>query len=101
MNDDPNSARLAPLVGAGSALGLVDALKSVTETRPAKPETVGTQPGPRWTSRHKPSGKPPEHRLFDQIWVSPALEDNVKTQRSTGERNTAATGPTTTPHGSR
>ncbi len=77
MNDDPNSTRLAPLLSVGAGLGLVDALALVSETRPSKAEAVGAQPGARWTSRHKESGEPPEHRLFDQIWVSPALGDNV------------------------
>jgi hypothetical protein len=26
-----------------------------------------------WTHRFKPTGQPPEHHLFDQIWLSPAL----------------------------
>ena len=71
MNDDPDSEFLAPLVQ--SNLKLVDGLAAVEETRSSKPETVGSQPGPRWTSRYKKSGEPPEHRLFDQIWVSPSL----------------------------
>jgi exonuclease III len=31
----------------------------------------------RWTGRYKESGKPAEHRLFDQIWVSPTLGSKV------------------------
>ncbi|MEL6983871.1 MAG: endonuclease/exonuclease/phosphatase family protein [Actinomycetota bacterium] len=72
MNDDPDSDFLAPVLD--SPLGLVDALTEVTETRESKHENLGPQPGPRWTSRYKPSGEPPQHRLFDQIWVSPGLE---------------------------
>jgi endonuclease/exonuclease/phosphatase family metal-dependent hydrolase len=75
MNDDPDSPHMAPVVD--SSLKLVDALESVSETRESKPETLGPQPGPRWTSRHKESGVPPEHRLFDQIWVSPSLKTRV------------------------
>ena len=26
-----------------------------------------------WTDRFKPTGLPAEYRLFDQIWLSPAL----------------------------
>jgi exonuclease III len=26
-----------------------------------------------WTHRFKPTGQPPEHHLFDHIWLSPAL----------------------------
>jgi endonuclease/exonuclease/phosphatase family metal-dependent hydrolase len=74
MNDDPDSEFLAPML---EPLHLVDALGEVTETRPAKHEQVGPQPGPRWTSRHKESGLPPEHRLFDQIWTSPGLEGRI------------------------
>lgn len=76
MNDDPDSPHMAPVV-ASTELGMVDALIGVTETRPSKPETVGPQPGPRWTSRHKKSRQDPEHRLFDQIWVSPSLASKV------------------------
>ncbi len=72
MNDDPDSEFLEPVLG--SPLGLVDPLTDVTETRESKHEDLGPQPGPRWTSRYKPSGEPPQHRLFDQIWVSPSLE---------------------------
>lgn len=72
MNDDPDSDHLAPMVD--SSLGLVDALTEVSETRPSKAESLGPQPGPRWTNRHKESGQPPRHRLFDQIWLSPSLE---------------------------
>lgn len=75
MNDDPDSEFLAPVLD--SSLGLVDALTDVTETRESKHEDLGPQPGPRWTSRYKPSGEPPEHRLFDQVWVSPSLERRV------------------------
>lgn len=88
MNDDPDSEFMAPLT-AGS-LNLVDALIDVVETRPSKPEASGPQPGPRWTSRHKKSGEPPEHRLFDQIWVSPALGD--KAAGATIDRRTKHSG---------
>lgn len=76
MNDDPDSPHMAPVV-TSAELGLVDALIGVSETRPSKAESVGPQPGPRWTSRYKKSGQPPSHRLFDQIWVSPTLAANV------------------------
>lgn len=75
FNDDPDSEFLAPLVQ--SNLKLVDALAQVSETRPAKEESLGPQPGPRWTSRFKPSGEAPQHRLFDQIWVSSQLKNRV------------------------
>ncbi len=88
MNDDPESEFLAPLVQ--SKLKLVDALVNVEETRDAKEEAVGPQPGPRWTSRYKPSRQPPEHRLFDQIWVSPSLGSRV--DRSFIDRRTKHSG---------
>jgi endonuclease/exonuclease/phosphatase family metal-dependent hydrolase len=75
MNDDPDSEFLAPFT-AGT-LKVIDALTNVVETRPAKPESTGPQPGHRWTSRHKESGKPVEYRLFDQIWVSHTLGSKV------------------------
>ncbi len=75
MNDDPDSPHLEPVLD--STLGLVDALTDVRETRASKHEDLGPQPGPRWTSRHKESGQPPQHRLFDQIWVSPGLATRV------------------------
>ena len=75
MNDDPDSPHLAPVLD--SSLKLFDALSGVTETRESKTESLGPQPGPRWTSRFKKTGAPPEHRLFDQIWVSPSLKSRV------------------------
>lgn len=75
MNDDPDSSFMSPLTDG--PLGLIDALDDLSETRPSKKEQVGPQPGPRWTSRHKPTGLAPEHRLFDQIWASPVLDGHV------------------------
>lgn len=75
MNDDPDSPHMAPVVD--SSLKLVDALSAVTETRESKTEDLGPQPNARWTSRYKKTGLPPEHRLFDQIWVSPSLKNRV------------------------
>jgi endonuclease/exonuclease/phosphatase family metal-dependent hydrolase len=88
MNDDPDSEFMAPLT-AGT-LNLVDALTNVVETRPAKPESTGPQPGPRWTSRHKQSATPAVHRLFDQIWVSPPL--GPKVTNATIDRRTRHSG---------
>ncbi|WP_319407571.1 endonuclease/exonuclease/phosphatase family protein [uncultured Desulfosarcina sp.] len=73
MNDPPDSAQLqAMLTIDGNPI--VNALTNPAETRPAKKETVG--PGPQttaWTYRHKASGQPPTHSLYDQIWLSPAI----------------------------
>ncbi len=75
MNDDPDSEFMAPLTAG--PLHLVDALTNVAETRPAKPESSGPQPGPRWTSRHKEAGEPATHRLFDQFGCRLLLGDKV------------------------
>jgi hypothetical protein len=58
-----------------SGLGLVDGLKTPTEipTPPAGKFPTDTA----WTDRYKPSGKPAEYRLFDQVWLSPALAPSI------------------------
>ena len=73
MNDTPDSEALQPLVLA--FLRLSDALAEPQETRPAKNDT----PAPAtkaWTHRFKESGQPASYELFDQIWLSQALQDN-------------------------
>jgi len=70
MNDPPDSSWLDPLVNT-SGLGLVNGINKPTEI-PAPP--AGKFPtDTAWTDRYKPSGKPAEYRLFDQVWLSPAL----------------------------
>jgi len=70
MNDPPDSSWLDPLVNT-SGLGLVNGINKPTEI-PAPP--AGKFPtSTAWTDRYKPSGKPAEYRLFDQVWLSPAL----------------------------
>jgi hypothetical protein len=74
MNDTPDSEALQPL--AKAPLGLVDALEDPQETRPAKDDT----PPPTtkaWTHRFKESGQPASYELFDQFWLSQALQDNL------------------------
>ena len=75
MNDTPDSEALQPL--AQAALGLVDALANPQETRPAKADTPAP-PSNAWTHRFKESGRPANYDLFDQIWLSPTLEDNLR-----------------------
>lgn len=73
MNDGPQDAPL-DAIKTIDGQAMTDALTNPTETRAAKAESTG--PGPQttaWTHRFKESGQPPEHKLFDQIWVSPAL----------------------------
>jgi endonuclease/exonuclease/phosphatase family metal-dependent hydrolase len=74
MNDTPDSEALQPLVQA--SLGLVDALADPQETRPAKDDTPAP-PTKAWTHRFKESGQPANYELFDQIWLGPALQDNL------------------------
>jgi endonuclease/exonuclease/phosphatase family metal-dependent hydrolase len=73
MNDAPDAAPLEPLLTI-EGQPLFNALATPQETRPAKPEADGHNPqSPAWTHRFKRPGHPPEHKLFDQIWLSPAL----------------------------
>jgi len=73
MNDPPDSPHLAPMTQA-PGLGLANALTAPTETRPAKQEQPREAPqSTAWTHRFKRSGLPPEHKLYDQIWLSPSL----------------------------
>lgn len=75
MNDPVDSPVLTAMRTIdGDAM--VNGLADPVETRPPKPENQG--PGPRspaWTYRRNPPGRgtPPEHYLFDQIWLSPGL----------------------------
>ena len=56
------------------ALGLVNALTNPTEPRPPKDEQPGQEPATTAsTHRFKRAGQPPEHELYDQIWLSPSL----------------------------
>ncbi len=73
MNDPPDGLPLQPLLTI-EGRPLFNALANPLETRPPKPEADGHDPqSPAWTHRFKKSGQPPEHELFDQIWLSPAL----------------------------
>lgn len=78
MNDPPDAAPLqAMLTIEGNRL--VDGLANPQETRPAKREAGGHDPQSRaWTHRFKAAGQPPEHELFDQIWLSPALARSLQ-----------------------
>jgi len=78
MNDSPESTALAPMVTA-PGLGLINALATPQETRPAKAERAPsvTPTDPAWTHRFKKSRQPAVHELFDQIWISPAFANNL------------------------
>ena len=79
MNDPPDSEFLAPMLTVDGD-PLVNALEDPEETR--EPKVEGQGPGPQtkaWTHRFNPSGpEPPEHRLFDQIWVSKKLKTRIE-----------------------
>lgn len=73
MNDTPTATPLQPMLTIDNN-PLFNALSNPVETRPAKNETSGPNPNTTaWTYRHKESGQPAEHLLYDQIWLSPAL----------------------------
>jgi len=77
MNDGPEDAPLHPMFTI-EGNHLVNALANPEETRPAKKEASGQDPAsPAWTHRFKRSGRPPEHKLFDQIWLSPRLAEGL------------------------
>jgi endonuclease/exonuclease/phosphatase family metal-dependent hydrolase len=74
FNDPPDSYFLEPITS--SELSLNNALINPQETRPSKKETGGQNPQTTaWTYRHKEGGQPPQHLLYDQIWLSAALEE--------------------------
>jgi endonuclease/exonuclease/phosphatase family metal-dependent hydrolase len=73
MNDAPDTAPLSAMLMIDGA-AMFDALSNPTEVGDMKAEKPGNEPASTaWTHRFKPRGLPPEHRLFDQIWLSPAL----------------------------
>lgn len=77
MNDGPDDDPLSAMMTI-EGNNLVNALVNPTETRPAKEENHGHDPAsPAWTHRFKKSGQPPEHKLFDQIWLSPKLAEGM------------------------
>ena len=75
MNDPPDSPYLKPFVG-DNELSLHNALEDPEETRPAKADT-SPPPSKAWTHRFKKSGEPAKYELYDQIWLSPALTDDL------------------------
>ena len=78
MNDPPNSAPLQAILTIDGNQ-MFNALQNPVETRPPKPETIG--PGPQttaWTYRHKETGQSATHSLYDQIWLSAALQPKLR-----------------------
>jgi endonuclease/exonuclease/phosphatase family metal-dependent hydrolase len=75
MNDAADSLCLSAFT-KDEELRLTNALASPRETRPAPSDT----PPPlssSWTHRYKPSKKPAEYALYDQIWLSSGLADGL------------------------
>lgn len=73
MNDAPDANPLQPMLTIDGKQ-LVNGLANPTESRAAKKEDNGQDPAtPAWTYRHKETGQPPQHFLYDQIWLSQAL----------------------------
>ena len=70
MNDPPDSEFLTPLASS-TALKLKFGLENVQETQPGPGNPPPPSPG--WTERFKPTGKPAEYTLMDQVWLSPTL----------------------------
>jgi endonuclease/exonuclease/phosphatase family metal-dependent hydrolase len=78
MNDPPDAIAIEPMLKIGNSV-LFNALQNPAETRPAKPESGGNNPQTAaWTHRYKASGQPVQHELFDQIWLSPSLENSFE-----------------------
>lgn len=72
MNDGPDDAPLAALRTI-EGQQMINGLAQAQENKAAKAEKPGEEPAsPVWTHRFRKGG-PPEHRLFDQILLSPAL----------------------------
>jgi endonuclease/exonuclease/phosphatase family metal-dependent hydrolase len=71
MNDPPNSPCLKSFA-KDTELKLTNALTNPKETRLAKADTP-PPPNTAWTHRYKPTGKPAQYELYDQIWLSPVL----------------------------
>lgn len=73
MNDAPDAAPLSSMLTIGGQ-SLVNGLADPTEIGDMKSEKPGEEPASTaWTHRFKPTGQPPEHELYDQIWLSSAL----------------------------
>ncbi len=76
--NDPVDAQTLAAIRTIEGQPLTDALVSPTETRPAKRETSGPDPQTAaWTYRHKESGEPAQHHLYDQIWLSAAMASRL------------------------
>lgn len=90
MNDTPDSEALEAFAG-NTGLEMVNGLKDAKETQPPKPDN----PPPAtevWTHRFKPSGKPAQYELYDQIWLSQSLADKLTDARIGRRKNLTGDG---------
>jgi len=76
MNDPPNAGPLKALKKIDGQ-NMFNSLTNPTEIGTMKDETnpADNPTTTAWTHRFKASGQPPEHHLFDHIWLSPRLAD--------------------------
>ncbi len=75
MNDPPSAPPLQSMLTI-EGNQMFNALFNPLETRPAKNEASGPNPASTsWTYRHKESRQPATHSLYDQIWLSPRLQN--------------------------
>lgn len=73
MNDAPDTVPMSAMLTIDGS-PLVDGLSNPTEIGEMKSEKPGEAPAnTAWTHRFRPTGQAPEHKLFDQIWLSPGL----------------------------
>lgn len=81
MNDPPDSVHLAPMIEF-KGMSLTNGLATAEETRAPKAERPGQDPIiSNWTYRHKQTGNPPKHEQMDQVWLSPALSQEIVAAR--------------------
>jgi endonuclease/exonuclease/phosphatase family metal-dependent hydrolase len=73
MNDTPDSGFLEPFQNSP---GLINTLQSVTEVGVMNNTKYGP-PNNLWTHRYNTAAGVYQYHLYDQIWISPALADNL------------------------
>ncbi len=72
MNDTPDAVSLSAMLTIDGN-SLFDGLQNPTEIGEMSTEKPGEEPtSTAWTHRYR-KGAPPEHHLYDQIWLSQAL----------------------------
>ena len=78
MNDPPDAPSLSSMQRIDGK-ALVNVLEHADEKGAMAREQPGEQPKTTaWTHRYRPRGQKPEHLLYDQIWLSPALKRTLR-----------------------